>query len=161
MASCVAGELIPCAFIWHDPGIIPMLQKSPWRSWRIKIRNNRIGTNGLLNLEGSVRSRGENGQNSWLRSSITGATRKRPPASRGNPHTGDFNPAPAGDHALDARRREPSVDQLDQKLGVEPVGQHDRLGAAVDGCLKQFERLTARLLKCRHRCAPSSLAFRL
>src|SRR5262249_51325516 len=23
MASCVPGELIPCAFIWHDPGITP------------------------------------------------------------------------------------------------------------------------------------------
>src|SRR5262249_31939807 len=28
MASCVPGELIPCAFVWHDPGITPMLQKS-------------------------------------------------------------------------------------------------------------------------------------
>src|SRR4029450_5866430 len=27
----------------------PMLQKSPWRSCRIKIRNNRIGANGFLN----------------------------------------------------------------------------------------------------------------
>jgi hypothetical protein len=26
------------------------------------------------------------------------------------------------------------VDQFDQQLGLEPVGQHDRLGAAVDGC---------------------------
>jgi hypothetical protein len=26
-----------------------VLQKSPWRSCRIKIRNNRIGPNGLLN----------------------------------------------------------------------------------------------------------------
>jgi hypothetical protein len=39
---------------------------------------------------------------------------------------------PAGDPALDARCREPSVDQLDQKLGLEPVGQHDRLGPEVD-----------------------------
>jgi len=23
MASYVAGELIPCAFVWHDPGITP------------------------------------------------------------------------------------------------------------------------------------------
>jgi quercetin dioxygenase-like cupin family protein len=23
MASCVPGELIPCAFLWHDPGITP------------------------------------------------------------------------------------------------------------------------------------------
>ena len=23
MASCVPGELIPCAFVWHDPGITP------------------------------------------------------------------------------------------------------------------------------------------
>src|SRR5262249_27966285 len=22
-ASCVPGELIPCAFVWHDPGITP------------------------------------------------------------------------------------------------------------------------------------------
>src|SRR5262249_41200175 len=73
--------------------------------------------------------------------------RERPPASRGNPHAGDFDPAPAGDHALDARRREPGVDQLDQELGLEPVGQHDRLGAAVDGCLEQFERQTALLLR--------------
>src|SRR5262245_30323900 len=79
--------------------------------------------------------------------------RKRPPASRSNPHADDFDPAPADDHALDTRHREPSVDQLDQKLGLEPVGQHDRLSAAVDGCLKQFERSTALLLRGRHRCA--------
>jgi hypothetical protein len=42
----------------------------------------------------------------------------RPPASRGNPHAGDFNPAPAGDHALNARRREPGVDQLDQERSL-------------------------------------------
>src|SRR5262249_2501954 len=35
-------------------------------------------------------------------------------------------------------------------------GQHDRLGAAVDGCLKQFERSTALLLRRRHRCAACS-----
>jgi hypothetical protein len=23
MALCVPGELIPCAFVWHDPGITP------------------------------------------------------------------------------------------------------------------------------------------
>jgi len=23
MASCIPGELIPCAFVWHDPGITP------------------------------------------------------------------------------------------------------------------------------------------
>src|SRR5262249_30884623 len=67
-----------------------------------------------------------------------------------NPHAGDFDPASAGDHALDARRREPGVDQLDQELGLEPVGQHDRLGAAVDGCRKQFEGSTALLLSGRH-----------
>src|SRR5215472_10912103 len=82
--------------------------------------------------------------------------RKRPPASRSNPHADDFDPAPADDHAVDGRRREPSVDQLDQQLGLEPVGQHDRLGAAVDGCLKQFERSAALLLRRRHRCAASS-----
>src|SRR5262245_65148040 len=76
--------------------------------------------------------------------------RQRPPASPGNPQAGDFDPAPAGDHALDARRREPGVDQLDQELDLEPVGQHDRLGAAVDGCLKQFEGSTALLLSGRH-----------
>src|SRR6516165_8519667 len=76
--------------------------------------------------------------------------RERPPASRSNPHADHFDPAPAYDHAVDGRRREPSVDQLDQQLGLEPVGQHDRLGAAVDGCLKQFERSTALLLRRRH-----------
>src|SRR5881227_2442923 len=49
MASCVSGELIPRAFVWHDPRNYPMLQKSPRRSCRIKIRNNRIGANGFLN----------------------------------------------------------------------------------------------------------------
>src|SRR5207249_10184003 len=49
VASCVPGELIPCAFVWHDPRNYPMLQKSPRRSCRIKIRNNRIGANGFLN----------------------------------------------------------------------------------------------------------------
>jgi hypothetical protein len=29
MASCVPGELIPCAFVWHDPGITPCC-KSPF-----------------------------------------------------------------------------------------------------------------------------------
>src|SRR5262245_25052689 len=82
--------------------------------------------------------------------------RERPPASRSNPHADDFDPAPAYDHAVDGRRREPSVDQLDQQLGLEPVGQHDRLGAAVDGCLKQFKRSTALLLRRRHRCAACS-----
>jgi hypothetical protein len=38
-----------------------VLQKSPQRSCRIKIRNNRIGENGSLNLEGSVRSCSKNG----------------------------------------------------------------------------------------------------
>jgi hypothetical protein len=47
--------------------------------------------------------------------------RERPPASRSNPHADDFDPAPASDHAVDGRRREPSVDQLDQQLGLEPV----------------------------------------
>src|SRR4029453_17525620 len=28
MASCALGELIPCAFVWHDPGITPCC-KSP------------------------------------------------------------------------------------------------------------------------------------
>lgn len=28
LASYVPGELIPCAFVWLDPGITPMLQKS-------------------------------------------------------------------------------------------------------------------------------------
>jgi hypothetical protein len=85
------------------------------------------------------------------------AFRERLPASPGNPHAGDLDPAPAGDHALDARRREPSVDQLDQELGLEPVSQHDRLCAAVDGCLEQFERSTAGARRaalaatCRHR----------
>jgi hypothetical protein len=23
MVSCIPGELIPCAFVWHDPGITP------------------------------------------------------------------------------------------------------------------------------------------
>ena len=83
--------------------------------------------------------------------------RERPPASRSNPHADDFDPAPASDHAVDGRRREPSVDQLDQQLGLEPVSQHDRLGAAVDGCLKQFERpatggrRAAFAATCRHR----------
>src|SRR5262249_22257416 len=76
--------------------------------------------------------------------------RERPPASRSNPHADDFDPAPAYDHAVDGCRREPSVDQLDQQLGLEPVGQHDRLGAAVDGRLKQFKRSTALLLSGRH-----------
>src|SRR5262249_2390423 len=88
-----------------------------------------------------------------VRGSGPSKLRERPPASPGNPHAGDFDPASAGDHPLDARRREPGVDQLDQELGLEPVGQHDRLGAAVDGCLKQFERSTALLLRGRHRCA--------
>src|SRR5262249_45753137 len=81
---------------------------------------------------------------------------ERPPASRSNPHADDFDPAPADDHAVDGRRREPSVDQLDQQLGLEPVGQHDRLGAAVDGCLKQSGRPAALLLRGRHGGAPSS-----
>src|SRR5262249_18104228 len=81
--------------------------------------------------------------------------RERPPASRSNPHADDFDPAPADDHAVDGRRREPSVDQLDQQLGLEPVGQHDRLGAAVDGCLKQFERSTALLVRRGHRSWPT------
>src|SRR5258707_5457505 len=82
--------------------------------------------------------------------------RERPPASRGNPHADDFDPAPADDHALDVRCRELSVDQLDQQLGLESVSQHDRLGAAVDGCLKQFERSTALLLRRGHRCVACS-----
>jgi hypothetical protein len=71
--------------------------------------------------------------------------RERPPASRSNPHTSHFDPAPADGHVLDGRSREPGVDKLHHQLGLEPVGQHDRLGAAVDGCLKQFERSTALL----------------
>src|SRR6516165_3462168 len=90
--------------------------------------------------------------------------RERPPASRSNPHTDHFDPAPADGHVLDGRRREPSVDKLHHQLGLEPVGQHDRLGAAVDGCLKQFERSTALLVRRGHRCVAysslSSLALR-
>jgi hypothetical protein len=37
----------------------------------------------------------------------------------------------------------PALTSSTRRLGLEPVGQHDRLGAAVDGCLKQFERSTA------------------
>src|SRR5262249_31425721 len=85
--------------------------------------------------------------------------RERLPASHGNPHADDFDPAPADDHGFDGSRRQPSVDQLDQQLGLESVGHHDRLSAAVDGCLKQFERSTALLLRRRHRCvAYSSLS---
>src|SRR5215472_7502421 len=83
--------------------------------------------------------------------------RERPPASRSNPHTDHFDPAPADGHVLDGRRREPSVDKLHHQLGLEPVGQHDRLGAAVDGCLKQFERSTALLIRRGHRCVAYSL----
>src|SRR5262245_1697581 len=90
--------------------------------------------------------------------------RERPPASRSNPHTDHFDPAPADGHVLDGRSREPSVDKLHHQLGLEPVGQHDRLGAAVDGCLKQFERSTALLVRRGHRCVAysslSTLAFR-
>src|SRR5258708_39286689 len=79
--------------------------------------------------------------------------------SHGNPHADDFDPAPADDHGLDGSRRQLSVDQLDQQLGLESVGHHDRLGAAIDGCLKQFERPTVLLLRRRHRCvAYSSLS---
>jgi hypothetical protein len=85
--------------------------------------------------------------------------RECPPASPSNPHAGDFDPAPASDDPLDARRREPGVDQLDQELGLETIGQHDRLGAAVNGCLKQFERSTALLFRRRHRCAAYSLSL--
>src|SRR5215475_6663970 len=35
--------------------------------------------------------------------------RKRPPASRSNPHADDFDPAPADDHAVDGRGPEPAV----------------------------------------------------
>src|SRR5215469_5107690 len=33
VASYVPGELIPCAFVWHDPGITPCC-KSRRRGWR-------------------------------------------------------------------------------------------------------------------------------
>jgi hypothetical protein len=48
MASCVPGELIPCAFVWHDPGITPcckslfalVIKNSPGcrRDFRVKMR---------------------------------------------------------------------------------------------------------------------------
>ena len=91
--------------------------------------------------------------------------RERPPASCSNSHPDHFDPAPADGHVLDGRRREFGVDQLHQQLGLEPVGQHDGLGAAVDRCLKQFERSTELLLRRGHRCVAysslSSLALRL
>jgi hypothetical protein len=47
MASCVPGELIPCAFVWHDPGITPcckslfalLIKNSPGcrREFRVKM----------------------------------------------------------------------------------------------------------------------------
>jgi hypothetical protein len=47
MASCVPGELIPCAFVWHDPGITPcckslfavLIKNSPRyrRDFRVKM----------------------------------------------------------------------------------------------------------------------------
>ena len=47
MASCVPGELIPCAFVWHDPGITPccrslfavLIKNSPGyrRDFRVKM----------------------------------------------------------------------------------------------------------------------------
>src|SRR6516225_9525469 len=47
MASCVPGELIPCAFVWHDPGITPcckslfalVIKNSPGcrRDFRVKM----------------------------------------------------------------------------------------------------------------------------
>src|SRR5262249_6430496 len=82
--------------------------------------------------------------------------RKRPPASRSNPHADDFDPAPADDHAVDGRRREPGVAPLPERCGRDPVAKHDRRGAAVDGCLKHFERAAALLLGGRLLCAPSS-----
>src|SRR5215472_6740830 len=82
--------------------------------------------------------------------------RECPTASPRNPHAGDFDPAPASDDPLDARRRELSVDQLNQHLGLESVSQHDCLGAAVDGCLKQFERSTSLLFMRGHHCVACS-----
>jgi len=116
-----------------------------------RIGEDQSGDNGtILQPVGRWRGRPFAGRARAFGESGPSKLRQRPPTSRSNPHAGDFDPAPAGDHALDARRREPGVDQLDQELGLEPVGQHDRLGAAVDGCLKQFEGSTALLLSGRH-----------
>ena len=49
MASCVPGELIRCAFVWHDLRNYPMLQKSPSELSEIEICNYRIGASVLLN----------------------------------------------------------------------------------------------------------------
>src|SRR5260221_14627408 len=35
MASYVAGELIPCAFVWHDPGITPCCKSR--REWSVEL----------------------------------------------------------------------------------------------------------------------------
>ena len=41
MASCVPGELIPCAFVWHDPGITPCCKslKTPGDKFPARSRN--------------------------------------------------------------------------------------------------------------------------
>jgi hypothetical protein len=41
MASCALGELIPCAFVWHDPGITPCCKslKTPGDKFPARRRN--------------------------------------------------------------------------------------------------------------------------
>src|SRR4029450_13497560 len=50
MASCALGELIPCAFVWHDPGITPCCKSlfapliANFSSYRRGFRVNMWGT---------------------------------------------------------------------------------------------------------------------
>jgi hypothetical protein len=64
MASCVPGELIPCAFVWHDPGITPccrslfavLIKNSPGyrRDFRVKMWGASSPDNKLTGDFGSV-----------------------------------------------------------------------------------------------------------
>ena len=49
MASYVSRELIPCAFVWLDPGITPCCKTRPRVVDQAKSGKNRIRTSGFLN----------------------------------------------------------------------------------------------------------------
>jgi hypothetical protein len=51
-------------------------------------------------------------------------------AGLGDAKANDFDPTAASEHAFGLRGREPSIDQIDQELGLKAMREHDHLGAA-------------------------------
>src|SRR5262245_31640629 len=70
----------------------------------------------------------------------------------GDPHQRDLHPMLARAHPLWRRGRQPGAHKFDHQRDGEAMRDHLRLGRAIAGCSKQFERAAAVGLEAAHMC---------